>query len=248
MTNDAHWTDDLFGGVKPDEVQRRISQALQDMNDNARRAQGDANSRRKHTYGITRYNNCHERLQEQFAEVRGAYRINAGKSFAWDLVVVGKALLYPFHYAHQDKDVREARIPNVHRGIVDLFQFAPPPTPVVDLFGEAHMPGYGPVEQGRLYGLPRDTRLVLIPFASNDSGLLKAYWGIAALVDDSGALEWTTAPEPLPVATIARPTLDIVQRQRAAADAVTFDSGEAPVAELSPKRDQADEAGGPSQP
>ncbi|MDQ0911216.1 hypothetical protein QFZ22_007201 [Streptomyces canus] len=248
MINDAHWTDNLFGDLEPDNVQRRISQALQDMNDNARRAQGDANSRRKHTYGITRYNNSHERLQEQFDGVEGAYRINAGKSFNWDLIVVGKALLYPFHYAHQHKDVREAKIPNVHQGIVNLFQFAPPPTPIVDIFGDEHMPGYGPVEHGRLYGLPRDTRLVLVPFASNDSGLLKAYWGIAALVDETGALEWTTTPEPLPVASSTRPTLDIVQRHGAASEVVTFDSGDAPVAELSPRPDEAGEAGGPTRP
>lgn len=243
MIDEAHWTHGLFGNVKPDEVRRRIGQALRDMNDNARNSQAGAGVKRRSPYGAARYTNCHERLHEQFDKVKGAYRIKPGNRFGYDLVVVGKALLYPFCFAKKDQDIHTAKIPNVHPGIVQLFEFAPDPPPVVDLFGE-HRFDLGVAEPSRLGTLPEDTQLVLIPFACNDSGLLKPYWGIAALADDTGTLAWITDPEALPTPATATPrNLSLVSPQAPAPDLISFDAGAEPVANMSPKPDDAAEEG-----
>lgn len=151
--------------------------------------------------------------------------------FQFELVRVGNALLYPFCFSKRDSNVRTAKIQNVWSVIRELFAFAPP-SQQADIFGEYEFDPSS-VELGpKLAALPKDTRLVLVPFACNASGLLKPYWGVAALANDSGSLDWIIDPEPLPLPTAPTLKLGIPQQKT---EHPGFDEGEQPIVALAPR-------------
>ncbi|WP_338693008.1 hypothetical protein V2W30_01680 [Streptomyces sp. Q6] len=229
------WASELFGGEDIAlTVRVKIGRALNEMQDNARASQQDARVSSTQVHGVARYRGAFERVSEALSDVPGAELVKPN-GFQFDLVRVGNGLLYPFCFSKRDSQVRSARIQNVWSVIRELFAFAPP-SEQADLFGQyAFDPGAVELRP-RLAALPADTRLVLVPFACNAAGLLKPYWGVAALADETGTLEWTIDPEPLPLPdrAPAGPLLSVPRQ-----DGRRWDEEAEPSVVLAPRRDAA---------
>jgi hypothetical protein len=190
------WATDVFG-KQALPVRAGLGQALRNMQADAQAAQEQAESRTNHTYGAARWQGQFERVWEELRDLSGATPVKPF-GFPFELVLVGKGLLYPFLYSKTRADVRTARIPRESRLVRELFTFAPDP--------QVEQPGFDFEEfddsvpavepRGALATVPPDTRLILVPFACNSSELLEAHWGIAALGAER-RLDWATEPEPL---------------------------------------------------
>ncbi|NEW71027.1 hypothetical protein [Streptomyces rhizosphaericus] len=225
------WASTLFNDEQTARtVRERIGQALVDMQANARASQQEAEVTSTQVHGVARYRGAFERVSAQLADIPGAQLVKPN-GFQFDLVRIGSGLLYPFCFTKKDANVRTAKIQNVWSVIRELFAFAPP-SQQADLFGEYGFDPSGVELRPRLAALPEGTRLVLVPFACNAAGLLKPYWGVAALADESGTLEWIVDPEPLPLADAPTPKLTIPQQ---VAGHPGFDQGEQPIVELAPR-------------
>ncbi|MFD9428317.1 MULTISPECIES: hypothetical protein [unclassified Streptomyces] len=189
------WTTDVFGEQAAD-ARCRVGQGLRNMQANAQAAQEQAASRTTRVYGTSRYENQYERLQDELKQVPGARAVKPF-GFSYELMLIGKGLIYPFRYSNTKSDVRSARIPSQSRLVRELFTFAPAPKHTQVPFDLDFGPAVPIAEpRGALATVPEGTQLVLVPFACNASELLEAYWGIAAL-GMNRQLEWATDPEPL---------------------------------------------------
>ncbi|MFD9630024.1 hypothetical protein [Streptomyces violascens] len=229
----SDWASELFKGEQTArDVRERIGQALLDMQDNARASQAIADVSSSQVHGVSRYRGAFERVSEQLEDLPGAQLVKPN-GFQFNLVRIGNGLLYPFCFAKRDANVRTARIQNVWSVIRELFAFAPP-SAQADLFGQYTFDPSTVALRPRLAALPEDTRLVLVPFACNAAGLLKPYWGVAALADETGTLEWTIDPEPLPLPDVRTPKLTIPQQ---VVGHPGFDEGEQPLVVLAPRPD-----------
>ncbi|MCM2428857.1 hypothetical protein [Streptomyces sp. RKAG337] len=189
------WATDVFGKQAP-AVHLLLGQALRNMQANAQAAQEQADSRTNHTYGASRWQNQFERVQDELTDLPGAVPVHPF-GFPFELMLVGRGLIYPFLYSKTKADVRTARIPHESRLVKELFTFAPEPKHLQDAF-DFGLEGTAVMAEprGGLATVPQGTRLVLVPFACNASELLEAHWGIAAL-GEGRHLQWATAPEPL---------------------------------------------------
>ncbi|MFE7932958.1 hypothetical protein ACFU6S_30420 [Streptomyces sp. NPDC057456] len=227
------WASELFTDEETARTVRDgIGQALVNMQANARASQLEADVTSTQVHGITRYRGAFERVSEELADLPGAQLVKPN-GFQFELVRIGNGLLYPFCFSKKDSNVRAARIQNVWSVIRELFAFAPPPEQV-DLFGEYAFDPTAVELRPRLAALPTGTRLVLVPFACNAAGLLKPYWGVAALADGSGTLDWVIDPEPLPLPAAATPKLTIPQQLTGHPG---FDEGAQPIVALAPRPD-----------
>ncbi|MEU0578112.1 hypothetical protein ABZ465_12665 [Streptomyces griseoincarnatus] len=230
------WASKLFNGEEESlqgralQVRDGLGQALVDMQENARSSQQDAEVSSTQVHGVARYRGAFERVSSQLKTIEGAELVKPN-GFQFDLVRIGNGLIYPFCFSKQDSNVRNARIQNVWSVIRELFTFAPP-SEQADLFGNYAFDPSAVELRPRLASLPEDTRLVLVPFACNAAGLLKPYWGVAALADESGTLEWTVDPEPLPLADNPTPKLTIPKQ---VASHAPFDQGAEPIVPLAPR-------------
>ncbi|MEZ0064347.1 putative membrane protein [Streptacidiphilus sp. MAP12-20] len=226
------WARDLFGDEQAVEVQAALGRALRAVQTNAEQAHYDAQSQKNHVYGIARWAGQYERIADEVGALSGATKIKP-RGFPFELVHVGRGLLYPFCYAKSKADVRQARIPNVSGLVRDLFTFAPALRVMQDML-DPFQNDETEMEhelRGQLATLPPETRLVLVPFACNTSGFLDAYWGVAALNQVDGRLEWQQVPDPLalPAATARPGTIPSPSSEPIPAPAVrSFDSGEEP--------------------
>ncbi|MFI9031105.1 hypothetical protein [Streptomyces sp. NPDC053560] len=213
-------------------VRDRIGQGLVDMQANARASHQEGNVSSTQLHGIARYRGAFERVSEQLADLPGAQLVKPN-GFQFELVRIGNGLLYPFCFSKRDTSAHTARIQNVWSVIRELFAFAPP-SAQADLFGEYRFDPSAVELRPRLATLPEGTRLVLVPFACNAAGLLKPYWGVAALADETGTLEWIIDPEPLPLPDAPTSKLTIPHQL---AGHSGFDEGEQPIVALAPRPD-----------
>ncbi|WP_331758133.1 hypothetical protein [[Kitasatospora] papulosa] len=229
------WTSELFGSEETARIVRdRLGQGLVDMQANAQASHLEADVSSTQVHGVVRYLGGYERVSAALKSIPGAELVKPN-GFRFELVRVGNALLYPFCFSKKDSNVRTAKIQNVWSVIRELFAFAPP-SQQADIFGEYEFDPSSVELRPKLAALPKDTRLVLVPFACNAAGLLKPYWGVAALANDSGSLDWIIDPEPLPLPAAPSSKLSIPQQQTEHAG---FDEGEQPIVALAP-RPQAD--------
>lgn len=227
------WASELFNDEQTArDLRDGIGQALVDMQANARASQQEADVSSTQVHGVARYRGAFERVSDQLEDLPGAQLVKPN-GFQFDLVRVGNGLLYPFCFSKKDANVRAARIQNVWSVIRELFAFAPL-SEQADLFGGYAFDPSAVELRPRLAALPEGTRLVLVPFACNAAGLLKPYWGVAALADESGTLEWNIDPEPLPLPDAPTPKLTIPQQL---AGHPGFDEGEQPMVALAPRPD-----------
>lgn len=225
------WASKLFKDEETAlQVREGLGQALVDMQDNARASHQAADVSSTQIHGDARYRGAFERVSSQLKNIEGAQLVKPN-GFQFDLVRIGDGLLFPFCFSKQNSNVRNAKIQNVWSVIRELFAFAPPSTQA-DLFGEYAFDPRAVELRPKLAALPEDTRLVLVPFACNAAGLLKPYWGVAALADESGTLEWVVDPEPLPLADSPTPKLTIPKQ---VASHPGFDQGEEPIVPLAPR-------------
>ncbi|WP_138906033.1 hypothetical protein [Streptomyces chryseus] len=231
------WATDLFG-KQALAVRVGVGQALRNMHANALAAQEQAASRTNHSYGIARWQGQYERPWEELKDLPGAKPVRP-YGFPFDLMLIGRGLLYPFLYAKTRSDVRNARVPSESRLVKELFTFAPEPPHIQGAFEFEGIEGNAiSVElRGGLASLPADTELVVVPFACNTSELLDAYWGIASLGEERH-LQWETDPEPLTVpetVTFHSHRLTSVPTQPTKRDRehTSFDHGMAPALTLS---------------
>lgn len=165
------WTTDVFGEQAAD-ARCRVGQGLRNMQANAQAAQEQAGSRTTRVYGTSRYENQYERLQDELKQVPGARAVKPF-GFSYELMLIGKGLIYPFRYSNTKSDVRSARIPSQSRLVRELFTFAPPPKHTQVPFDLDFGPAVPIAEpRGALVTVPEGTQLVLVPFACNASELL----------------------------------------------------------------------------
>lgn len=236
----SEWAAQLLGDREA-EVRKRIGQAIRDRQERALTCQDVAGGSTRHAYGGARYPGFHESLMEEFARVDGNdVRFNDDIAFVnpdgffkeIDLVCYRGALLWPFRFSDRDISAERAKLSG-SRLVRELMGFAPPPPPREDLFGSWVPQSRSTDMRPRLAALPADTKLLLIPFSSNASGLLKAYWGVGTLIDDQGTIAWSDGPDPLPLpATPVRRGLALLPPQTHPTDLPSFDSGAQPVPEL----------------
>ncbi|WP_330259328.1 hypothetical protein OG586_20155 [Streptomyces murinus] len=225
------WVIELFNDEKTARAVRDgIGQALADMQANARAAQQEADVSSTQVHGVARYRGAFEQVSAQLTDLPGTQLVKPN-GFQFELVRVGHGLLYPFCFSKKDASPRTARIQNVWSVIRELFTFAPP-SEQPDLFGGYAFDPSAVELRPKLAALPEGTRLVLVPFACNAAGLIKPYWGVAALADETGRLEWTIDPEPLPLPEIRDPKLTIPSQLTGHPG---FDEGEQPIVALAPR-------------
>ncbi|MFE5867299.1 hypothetical protein ACFQ6V_01465 [Streptomyces roseifaciens] len=186
------WVTDVFGKQAPI-VQTSLGRALRKMQANAQAAHEQTDSSTNHTYGMARWQNQFERTRDELKDLPGVTAVKPFR-FPFELMLVGRGLIYPFPYSETIADVRTARIPRESRLIRELFTFAPEPKHVQGAFDlGVEAPALPSEPRGGLARLPQGTQLILVPFACNASELLAAYWGIAAL-GENRHLEWATDP------------------------------------------------------
>ncbi|HZF88909.1 hypothetical protein [Streptomyces sp.] len=231
------WATEVFG-KQALAVRVGLGQALRNMQANAQAAQEQTDSRTNHTYGSARWQGQFERVWEELKDLPGAVPVKPF-GFPFELVIVGRGLIYPFLYSKTKSDVRTARIPRESRLVRELFTFAPEPAHVQDAFDFDGFGESGEVVEprGALASVPSGTRLILVPFACNASELLEAHWGIAALGAER-RLEWETDPERLPLpdtVTSHGQRLMTIPKQPTASELelTSFDGGAEPTLTLS---------------
>ncbi|GAA2263672.1 hypothetical protein GCM10010430_55310 [Kitasatospora cystarginea] len=232
------WTIDLFGD-QAHAVRAGLGQAFRNMQANAQAAQEQTNARTNHAFGSSRWSGQFERVWDELKGLPGAQPVKP-HGFAFELMLVGRGLLYPFLYSKTKADVRDARIPSESMLIRELFAFAPARTTnvqgvfdfdILDVTVE-------PITlRGGLTSVPPETRLVLVPFACNTSELLEAHWGVAALGAER-RLDWVTGPEALPLPDAVtfhgqRLTSVPAQSDPAVLEHTSFDQGAKPTLTLS---------------
>ncbi|MBO1414679.1 hypothetical protein [Streptomyces sp. FH025] len=235
------WMTELFG-EQALAVRTGLGQALRNMQANAQAGQEQADVRTKHPFGSARWSGQFERVYEELRELPGAKPVKPYR-FPFDLVLVGRGLIYPFLYARTRSDILTARVPSNSGMVRELFTFAPAPTAPTSIQGAFDFEFATPPEEpavelhGGLTTVPPDTCLVLVPFACNSSELLEAHWGVAAHGAD-GVLDWVAGPEALPLpeaVTFHGKRLSSVPTQSGPAilEHTGFDQGETPTLTLS---------------
>lgn len=181
------WAVERFG-AQAGLVRERVVAAFLQAVANAQDAQAVSSSDKRFTYGSTLMIRRYETLVENLRDLPGVRTVKP-ETAPYELVLVGENLLFPFRYAEDDRtSLVEARIGD---GRISGLAAA-----LFRRFGARHTyvqePLWGEEERPILAGLPADTRLIPLAYAANDqAGLIKLYWGEAALVDPSGHLAWT---------------------------------------------------------
>ena len=174
-------------------------------------------SEHKFAAGAARMTNQYDRIAEHVLDLRipGTELIKPGTFYK--LALVHNTLLYPYRVDDVDGFEPGDKWPRKMSGVMrELFALAETPAPrwVADLLVEFEEPEQ--VFRRSLAELAeRDPRagLVLIPYEMNMSGLQRAWWGQANLLDEAGNLHWVTEKSLL--TTSAGPRLASVPDQRA---------------------------------
>ncbi|MEU4117814.1 hypothetical protein AB0F71_25380 [Kitasatospora sp. NPDC028055] len=205
------WAHDLFGD-HDEKVRAGIGHALRNMQANAQTAHTETAAETKHAYGWSRYSGQFARIWDELKDLPGARKVKP-KAFQFSLTLVGRGLIYPFRYAETTADVSLARVPSASALIRELFSFAPAYEEDLSLF-DSLQDEAEPAEvalRAGLADLPKDTSLVLVPFACNADGLLESYWGIGSLGEDR-RLQWKFRPQRVQLPT--EPTVRRIPAQR----------------------------------
>lgn len=196
--------------------------------------------------GAARMTNQYDRIAEHVLDlgIPGTELIKPGTFYR--LVLVHNTLLYPYRVDDVDGFEPGDKWPKKLSGVMrELFALAEVPAPrwVADPLVEVEEPEL--VFRKSLAELAeRDPRpgLVLIPYEMNLSGLQRAWWGQANLLDEAGNLHWVTEKSLLTTGAGAR--LVAVPDQRAGDG---FASGDLPEVAVSTRSAAARATGVPPQ-
>jgi hypothetical protein len=198
-----------FGGLAG-VVRSGVVRALVRAQQRAVEAQSAAATRTRQPYGQTRYPAQFEEFVRELGDLPGATAVRPHGQY-YQLVQVAGNLLWPFHFADDlQTPFEEARVPRpVARLTRELFtrfgSLSPWVQPALfDVTGDDPVPeradpvgAEGVVGSDGAAAGTAGQRLVLVPYASAATGLLRAAWGEAALRED-GTLSWSYY-EPLPL-------------------------------------------------
>ncbi|MFG2091658.1 MULTISPECIES: hypothetical protein [unclassified Spirillospora] len=220
-----------------------IEAALAETQEAMRDSHTAGRSSKKFTAGSSRMTNQFERLVEQIValDIEGTEQVSVDGVF-YELALVHNVLLYPYQIDLKKGAEPGDRWPKpkLSRVIRELFKLTEPQQGqwVEDTFEGMEVPG---IELRRTLAelalrAPRPS-LVLIPYAMNLSGLQRAWWGQATLLDEAGHMRWITECSELATAPI---TLSEAAQQGSDQDG--FSSGDVPSITMS-ARSEADRHG-----
>ncbi|TXS37123.1 hypothetical protein [Streptomyces sp. OR43] len=203
-------------------------------------------SKHKFAAGAARMTNQYDRIAEHVLDlgIPGTELIKPGTFY--ELVLVHNTILCPYRVDSVDGfepgDKWPKKLSLVMRELFALTD-APAPRWIADPLVEVE--GLELLLRRSLADLAqRDPRpgLVLIPYEMNMSGLQRAWWGQANLLDDAGNLQWVTEKSLL--TTGAESRIYAVPNQRAGDN---FASGDLPEVALSTRSEAARATGTPPQ-
>lgn len=229
------WAKARFGETAAESVRERVVSALAEMQSIAEQAHRIARQSTRHTYGITRWRGQFDRFADIVGGEDGARLIKPPRC-SFHLVAVGDSLLYPFLYATDlNVNVKHASLPQpVSELTRTLFRS-------FSKHSRSHQEELFTVElhQAAVFReVGSDTRLVLVPYASNlDAGLLTAWWGEGSLCAD-GTVAWTDGmPESLPIQLPDDSQRKPLGLAGTASESVKpFDQGEEPSLDFPPRQ------------
>ncbi|WP_406112867.1 hypothetical protein [Kitasatospora purpeofusca] len=187
--------------------------------------------------------NQYERLVDCIVDlgIEGTERVKPGTFY--ELVLVRNTLLYPYQVDGEQAEPGSKwpkKLSAVVRELFDIADAPDHPRWIADTLVELQ-PGQLVVRRSLADLAERDPKpgLVLIPYQMTLSGLHRAWWGQARLVDGAGSLQWVTEASLLTTGPIRR--LTSVPKQP---DAVAgFDSGTMPEVPLSSRSDAVRQRG-----
>ncbi|MEV5430575.1 hypothetical protein [Streptomyces sp. NPDC052701] len=203
-------------------------------------------SKHKFAAGAARMTNQYDRIAEHVLDlgIPGTELIKPGTFY--ELVLVHNTLLCPYRVESVDGFEPGDKWPKkLSRVMRELFAVTDAPTPRWVADPLLQVEGEELVLRRSLADLAeRDPRpgLVLIPYEMNMSGLQRAWWGQANLLDEAGNLQWVTEKSLL--TTGAESRLYAVPDQRAGDN---FASGDLPEVPLSTRSEAARATGTPPQ-
>ncbi|GAA4899410.1 hypothetical protein [Streptomonospora salina] len=223
----AAWSVARFG----DDARRlrtALGAAMSNMQDIVLDAQAHSGSETQYVAGAARRTNQFDRVCDRVMELElpETYRFRPD-GVDYDLVVVQNTILFPYRDGTVLREAPGAVWPRDLSNIVrELFTFTGKP-----IYEQPTIEGMASEVELRpkLARLPENTQLVLVPYLMNKSGVLRAWWGRASLVDEDGGLAWKSGVEELPIPMAAqqgtRPNSVLPQQRE---DEERFDSGTAP--------------------
>ncbi|MDN3246957.1 hypothetical protein [Streptomyces sp. ZSW22] len=203
-------------------------------------------SKHKFAAGAARMTNQYDRIAEHVLDlgIPGTELIKPGTFY--ELVLVHNTLLCPYRVESVDGFEPGDKWPKkLSRVMRELFALTDAPTPRWVADPLLKVEGEELVLRRSLADLAeRDPRpsLVLIPYEMNMSGLQRAWWGQANLLDEAGNLQWVTEKSLLTTGTESR--LYAVPDQRTGDN---FASGDLPEVALSTRSEAARATGTPPQ-
>lgn len=239
------WASARFGEDAPG-LRLAIQMALLDTETAMLETHAAGRSKHKFAAGAARMTNQYDRIAEHVLDlgIPGAELIKPGTFYK--LVLVHNTLLYPYRVDDVDGFEPGDKWPKKLSVVMrELFALAEAPAPrwVADTLVDVEEPEL--VFRKSLAELaervPRPG-LVLIPYEMNLSGLQRAWWGQANLLDEAGNLHWVTEKSLLTNGAASR--LVSVPEQRAGEH---FASGDLPEVALSPRSAAARATGVPPQ-
>ncbi|WP_053800222.1 hypothetical protein [Streptomyces rimosus] len=230
------WATARFGADAP-ELRLAIQMALLDTEAAMLESHVAGRSRKKFTAGAARMTNQYERLAEHVTAlgIEGTELIKPGGTF-YELVLVHNTLLYPYQVESADGFEPGDKWPKKLSAVVrELFALGQTPGPrwVEEPFAGLEGPEELVLRRPLAQLAERDPRpgLVLVPYEMNLSGLQRAWWGQANLLDEAGNLHWVTETSML--TNGAGAALVSVPDQRAGNDFASGDLPEIPVSSRS---------------
>jgi hypothetical protein len=202
----SSWARERFG-ERATQVCVALVEALHQALADAQDAQKISKARLLFTFGSAQATRRYECIVDALKEMDGIQVVKP-KGSPHELVVINGNLIYPFRYAKEGSvPIQRARVTEkkVSGLIAELFMLYGPEPQQPSLFDQSSGDADGDAEGAErvpvLTALPKDTRLVLLAYASNDkSGVLNAWLGEGEL-GTRGRVHWLPGRyEQLPLA------------------------------------------------
>ncbi|MEU4230031.1 hypothetical protein AB0F17_37550 [Nonomuraea sp. NPDC026600] len=221
------WAAALFGEEDANRILEAIVLSLLATENAMLNTHAQAESKHQFAASGARMTNQFDQLEKYIAalEIPSAQIID-GLGVWYKLVIVHNVVLYPYRADKKERVKPGGKWPKKPTQIVkELFAFSPAPS-----WEALNLDGMESDEKVNLRAalakLKPAPQLVLIPYVMNLSGLRQAWWGQAALLTESGELDWVGEPASLllPVRK-AKPS-------QGAEQAAGFDTGDMPEADM----------------
>lgn len=175
--------------------------AIPRAHEDALAAQAASGTRKRDPYGHTMKNRQHERLVEAGRLIDGIEVIHPrGASFDLLQVCRTKSVLFPWRYATSSRVKRvdaRMRTSGFRRDLLSIGESTAQLTLDHAGLSDDELDAQLAEQDAVMNELRKFAPVVTVGYASNPTGLLDLGWGVAELLDDSGAVAWRNW-EPLP--------------------------------------------------